>query len=226
MARRKRRWRRIVLTPLAVVLLAPLALTALYRVVPPPLTPLMVIRLAEGEGLRRSWLPLREIAPALPRSVVAAEDNLFCRHWGYDLQALESQVEKAEAGGRPRGASTISNQLAKNLFLWPDRSLVRKALEMWLTAYVELVLPKRRILELYLNEVEWGRGIYGAEAAAETDFGVSAADLSDEQAALMAAVLPNPREMSAARPSAYVRERAAVYRHRIAQLGPELLGCW
>ena len=226
MARRTRRWRRFLLRIVAAVLLLPLAVTALYRFVPPPITPLMMIRLVQGEGLERHWRPLNEIAPALPRSVVAAEDNLFCRHWGYDVAALEQQVEKAEVGDRPRGASTISNQLAKNLFLWPDRSFVRKALELWLTAYVELVLPKRRILELYLNVVEWGPGIYGAEAAARADFGVSAADLTDQQAALMAAVLPNPRELSAAQPSAYVQQRAAIYRKRVGQLGPELLGCW
>ena len=117
-------------------------------------------------------------------------------------------------------------QLAKNLFLWPDRSLLRKGLEFWLTPYVEALLPKRRILELYLNVVEWGPGIYGAQAAAQSHFGVDAAGLTDQQAALLAAVLPNPREWIAGDAGDYVRQRAATYRQRVDQLGPDYFGCW
>ena len=224
--RRKGRWRLVLVRIVGAVLLAPLLILMIYRVVPPPGTPLMAIRLAQGEGLDRRWAPMDAIAPALPQAVVAAEDNLFCQHWGLDVAAMQEQVESALDGERPRGASTISMQLAKNLFLWPSRSVIRKGLEAWLTVYVELVLPKRRILELYLNVAEWGPGIYGAEAAAQAHFGVSAAALSPAQAALLAAVLPNPREWSATAPSSYVQTRARLYRQRVQQLGPELLGCW
>lgn len=208
------------------MLLAPAAVVLLYRIVPPPLTPLMVIRYGEGEAMTRDWTPLEDIAPALPRLVVAAEDNLFCRHMGFDREALKSQIETARAGGAPRGASTISMQLAKNLFLWPDRSLLRKGLEFWLTLYVEGLLPKRRIMELYLNVAEFGPGLYGAQAAAKGHFGVDAASLSNEQASLLAAVLPNPRQWIAGNPGAYVRERAAIYRRRVGQLGPDYFTCF
>ena len=220
------RWRRILIRIVGAVLLAPLLILLLYRFVPPPGTPLMVIRLFEGEDIQKHWMPLDDIAPALPQSVVAAEDNLFCQHWGIDLEAMREQVELAIDGETTRGASTISMQLAKNLFLWPGRNIIRKGLEAWLTVYVELVLPKRRILELYLNVAEWGHGIYGAEAAAQAHFGVPASRLSPSQASLLAAVLPNPREWSAATPSGYVAGRARLYRQRIPQLGPTFLGCW
>lgn len=226
MAIRIRNWRRILGWTIAVVLLAPAILLALYRFVPPPGTPLMLLRLIEGEGLQRSWVPMDRIAPALPASIVAAEDNLFCRHHGFDIAAMQEQISSAMDGERARGASTISMQLAKNLFLWPDRNVLRKGLEFWLTPYVELILPKRRILELYLNVVEWAPGVYGAEAAAQRQFGVAAAKLSPSQASLLAAVLPNPRRWSASKPTAYIAGRAAVYRRRVTQLGPELLGCW
>jgi monofunctional glycosyltransferase len=222
----RQRLRRWFLLALVVVLLAPAAVLLLYRVVPPPFTPLMIIRYGEGEAIEKQWRPLEEIATALPRSVIAAEDNLFCSHMGFDREALKSQIEAAQAGERPRGASTISMQLAKNLFLWPDRSMLRKGLEFWLTPYVEALLPKRRILELYLNVVEWGPGIYGAQAAAQAHFGIGADALSEEQAALMAAVLPNPREWIAGDAGAYVRERAAIYQRRVNQLGPGYFGCW
>ena len=224
--RAPKRWRRILIWIVGAVLLAPFPVLILYRFVPPPGTPLMAIRLFEGEGIKKHWMPLDSIAAALPQSVVAAEDNLFCQHWGIDLEAMREQVELAIDGETTRGASTISMQLAKNLFLWPGRNIIRKGLEAWLTVYVELVLPKRRILELYLNVAEWGHGIYGAEAAAQAHFGIPASRLSPSQASLLAAVLPNPREWSAAAPSSYVAGRARLYRQRIPQLGPTFLGCW
>ena len=211
-AQRTGRWRRIVLWAIGIVLLAPLVVLAVYRFVPPPGTPLMLIRLAEGEDLRYRWVPL--------------EDNLFCRHWGFDLKALEEQVSSALDGEETRGASTLSMQVAKNLFLWPGRSFLRKGLEAWLTPYVELVLPKRRILEIYLNIAEWGPGLYGAEAAAQAHFRVPASRLSPQQASQLAAVLPNPRRWSAASPNAYIQGRAQTYRQRVPQLGAEYLGCW
>jgi monofunctional glycosyltransferase len=205
-----------------VVLLAPPGLLVAYRFLPPPITPLMLIRLAEGEGLDKQWQPLARIAPALAEAVVAAEDNRFCAHWGFDWPELEGQLEALLAGEQARGASTITMQTAKNLFLWPERSLLRKLLEAALTPQVALLWPKRRVIEVYLNIVEFGPGTYGAEAAARSYFAKPAAELSRREAALLAAVLPHPRDSSPARPSAYLEDRARTIRTRIEQLGPML----
>jgi monofunctional glycosyltransferase len=207
---------------LLLVLLVPPALLLVYRFLPVPITPLMVIRLVEGQGLDKAWLSLEAIAPALPQAVVAAEDNRFCQHAGFDWRELEGQIEALLAGERPRGASTITMQTAKNLFLWPGRDLARKALEAWLTPQIELLWPKRRIVEVYLNIAEFGPGIYGAEAAARVYFGKSARGLDAREAALLAAVLPSPRDWSPRRPTEYLRGRARTIRTRIDQLGPML----
>jgi monofunctional biosynthetic peptidoglycan transglycosylase len=207
---------------LLLVLLVPPALLLVYRFLPVPITPLMVIRLVEGQGLDKAWLSLEAIAPALPQAVVAAEDNRFCQHAGFDWRELEGQIEALLAGERPRGASTITMQTAKNLFLWPGRDLARKALEAWLTPQIELLWPKRRIVEVYLNIAEFGPGIYGAEAAARVYFGKSARGLNAREAALLAAVLPSPRDWSPRRPTEYLRGRARTIRTRIDQLGPML----
>jgi monofunctional biosynthetic peptidoglycan transglycosylase len=212
----------VLLAALLIVLLVPPALLLVYRFLPVPITPLMVIRLAEGEGLRKQWVSLNEVTPVLPQAVVAAEDNRFCEHFGFDWQELEGQIDALLAGERARGASTITMQTAKNLFLWPGRDLVRKALEAWLTPQVELLLPKRRIVEVYLNVAEFGPGIYGAEAAARAYFDKPASALSTGEAALLAAILPSPREWSPARPTAYLQGRARTIRTRIDQLGPML----
>jgi monofunctional biosynthetic peptidoglycan transglycosylase len=216
------RLRRILLASLLALLLGPLALLLVYRFLPVPITPLMVIRLIEGEGLRQRWVPLEEIAPVLPQAVVAAEDNRFCEHAGFDWQELQGQFDALRAGEPARGASTITMQTAKNLFLWPDRSLLRKAFEAWLTPQIELLWPKRRIVEVYLNVAELGPGIYGAEAAAQAHFGKPASALSSQEAALLAAILPNPRMWSPSRPTAYLERRARTIRTRIEQLGPML----
>jgi monofunctional glycosyltransferase len=216
------RLRRILLASLLALLLGPPALLLVYRFLPVPITPLMVIRLIEGEGLRQRWVPLEEIAPVLPQAVVAAEDNRFCEHAGFDWQELQGQIDALRAGEPARGASTITMQTAKNLFLWPDRSLLRKALEAWLTPQIELLWPKRRIVEVYLNVAELGPGIYGAEAAAQAHFGKPASALSSQEAALLAAILPNPRMWSPSRPTAYLERRARTIRTRIEQLGPML----
>lgn len=202
----------------------PLLLTALYSVAPPPLTPLMVIRWVEGDGAQRQWRPLHEISPHLRQAVIAAEDNLFCVHGGFDWQALRGEIGALLGGDRSRGASTITMQTAKNLYLWPGRSFVRKGLEAAYTPYLELVLSKSRILELYLNIAEWGPGIFGAEAAARHHFGKSAGALTQREATLLAAVLPAPRSWSPSQPSRNVANRATTYQTRIRQLGP-LLGC-
>lgn len=216
--------RRIVVVLLVVFVAAPLALILLYRFVPPPVTPLMLIRLAQGEGLVRDWVPWGEISPQLRQAVVASEDNLFCEHSGFDWQSLQAAAEAYASGERAGGGSTISQQTAKNLFLWPQRSVVRKALEVPLTASIEVIWTKRRILEVYLNVVELGPGIYGAEAAARHYFERAASDLTSTQAARLAAALPNPREWSPQPAGSYVQRRARVIQTRIRQLGP-LLDC-
>lgn len=216
---RARRW---LLWGLAVIFCLPLVLTLAYRFLPPPITPLMVIRVMEGRGLEKDWVPWSEISPNLRRAAVAAEDNLFCEHRGFDWGSLEVAVRSYADGKRAGGGSTISMQTAKNLFLWPKRSVVRKVLEVPLTATLELLWPKQRIMEVYLNIAEWGPGIYGAEAAAQAHFGVSADKLSLRQASQLAAVLPNPLNWSAGKPGNHVTSRAATIRKRIRQLGTML----
>lgn len=194
---------------LAVALLLPVALVLAYRFVPPPATPLMMIRAIEGRGWSRDWVPLERISPYLVRAVIAAEDQRFCAHWGFDTVELGRALEEWRDGGRLRGASTLSQQAAKNLFLWPASGWLRKALEVYPTLLIELLWPKRRIVEVYLNVVEFGPGLYGAEAAARALFGRAAAALPPVQASLLAAVLPNPLGRDAARPERYVSARAA-----------------
>lgn len=206
---------------LLLVLLPPLWV-ALYSVVPPPATLLMILRWAEGDGWSRDWVPLEEISPDLRFAVLAAEDNRFCSHWGYDWVELQNAIEDWRDGDKLRGASTITMQSAKNLFLWPGRDWLRKGLELPFVFWLEAIAGKRRILELYLNVAEWAPGVYGAEAAARHHFGVSAAELSSRQGALLAAVLPNPREWSAGKPGNYVSRRAGTLRGRVRQLGPAL----
>jgi monofunctional glycosyltransferase len=222
--RAPRRLRRVLLAGLLMVVLVPPGLLVAYRFLPVPLTPLMVIRLLEGEGLRRRWVALDEVAPVLAQAVVAAEDNRFCEHAGFDWKELEGQIRALLTGAPARGASTITMQTAKNVFLWPGRDFVRKTLEAWLTPQIELLWPKRRIMEVYLNVVELGPGIYGAEAAAGTYFGKPAGGLGAQEAALLAAILPSPRDWSPVRPTEYLQGRARTIRTRIKQLGP-LLDC-
>ncbi|MGB8275760.1 MAG: monofunctional biosynthetic peptidoglycan transglycosylase [Alphaproteobacteria bacterium] len=224
MGRRRPKARKLAAYLAAVLIGLPAALIAIYRFVPPPVTPLMLIRAAQGYGIDKRWTPLSKISPHLADSVIASEDNLFCEHHGFDVGALSEAIEDMAAGERTRGASTISMQTAKNLFLWPGRTWLRKALEAYLTVMIETLWSKRRILEVYLNVAEWGPGIYGAEAAARAHFGKHARDLTKREAALMAVVLPDPLELSPGRPTDYVADRAQVIETRIAQLGP-LLDC-
>ena len=220
--RPRRRWLRRVLWTLLILFLAPHVLLLVYRFVPPPITPLMIARQFEGAGLHKEWVPLSEIAIYLPRSVISGEDNRFCSHGGVDWQEMNEVIEQYRAGERSRGASTITMQTVKNLILWQGRDVVRKGLEIYFAEYLELIWPKRRIMEVYLNIVEWGDGVYGAEEASQRYFRRSAAQISPAQASLLAAVLPNPREWSAARPGPYVSERSGVIRNRVEQLGAYL----
>jgi monofunctional biosynthetic peptidoglycan transglycosylase len=200
-------------------------LVLLFRFVPVPATPLMMVRLAQGYELHHDWVPLNQIAPALARAVVASEDNLFCgQALGFDGKATQDQVAAWWRGERPRGASTITMQVAKNVFLWPGRDLVRKGMEAVLTPQIALLWPKRRVLEVYLNSVEFGPGVYGAEAASQRFFHRPATQLTPMQAAQLAVVLPAPLHWSAARPGRYVRDRAQIILRRIEDLGA-MLGC-
>ncbi|QAX31390.1 monofunctional biosynthetic peptidoglycan transglycosylase [Leisingera sp. NJS204] len=180
-------------------------LILLFSVVNPPITHTIWAEQRRLGEVDRIWVPLEEIAPVLARSVVAAEDAQFCRHWGFDARAIQAAIE---AGGA-RGGSTISQQVVKNVFLWQGRSWPRKVLETLLTPAVEIVWSKRRILEVYLNVSEMDEGVFGAEAAARKYFGVGPDQLSARQAALIAAVLPNPKDRSARRPSGFLQRRAA-----------------
>lgn len=219
-----RRLGRLLVLLLAAAFLVPSLVLIVYRVVPPPGTPLMLIRLTQGEGLDKRWRPLEAISPHLARAAIAAEDNRFCSHRGFDWQELSGELQGLLEGRRTRGASTITMQVAKNLFLWDGRSFVRKILEAWLTPLVELWWDKRRILEVYLNIAETGPGLYGAEAAAQAYFGKPAKDLTRREAARIIAILPNPRVYSATAPSPFVARRVRVIERRVEQLGP-LLDC-
>jgi monofunctional biosynthetic peptidoglycan transglycosylase len=197
-----RRWafRLIVL----LVVVVGLAVTA-YRVVNPPVTVYMMQEKWRLGALDRQWVPLDSVAPVMARSVVAAEDANFCMHWGFDMAAIRTAI----ADGGNRGASTLTQQVVKNVYLWHGRSWPRKALEAAITPLVEAVWPKRRIIEVYLNVAEFDEGVFGVEAAARHYFGVGPEALTPVQAARLAAVLPNPKERNAARPSGWLRKRAA-----------------
>ena len=187
--------------------------TILFRFIPPPITPLMVIRLQEqifkGEDLKlyKDWERLNHISPNMVQAVVASEDNNFMKHFGVDFDAIK-KAQKLNRKGRPlRGASTISQQTAKNVFLWPARSWVRKGFEVYFTGLIEIFWGKERIMEVYLNVIEMGNGIYGVEAASEYYFKKHAENLNRSEAALLAAILPNPRLYNAMNPSGYIRKK-------------------
>lgn len=220
----RRRWLRRLIRAVALLVALPHALLLACRVVPPPITPLMFVRLAEGHGLSRDWVGLADIAPSLVYAVVAAEDNRFCSHRGVDWTELRAAVGDYWSADRVRGASTITMQTVKNVVLWHRQHVVRKAIEMYLAHYLELIWPKQRIIEVYLNVAEWGPGIYGAEAAARHWFGKPASALTPGEASLLAAALPSPLRWQPDRPTRYLSNRAGAIRRRIRQLGP-LLDC-
>jgi monofunctional glycosyltransferase len=205
-------------------LLLPYVLTPLYLVANPVSTP-MIWRWITGARVERSYVPLASIAPALPITVLVAEDARFCSHSGFDWRELQNAIEEAEDLSEARGGSTITQQVAKNLFLWQGRSFVRKALEIPLAYWADLILPKRRVMEIYLNIAQWGPdGEFGAEAGARHAFGKAAGLLTPREAALMAAVLPNPIRRSARRPGPGVRRLAGIYEAR-ARGSRELAAC-
>lgn len=205
--------------------------TVLYRFVPVPITPLMVIRLWEQAWdekkdmrLTKDWVSISEISKHMPQAVVAAEDQKFLDHWGFDREAMEKAWEGNKKGKRIKGASTITQQTAKNVFLWPDRNLVRKGLEAYFTLLVELIWSKERIIEVYLNVIEMGEGIYGIEAASQAYFKKPAAKLSRSEAALIAATLPNPRRWNPAKPTNYIKGRQAWILRQMNNLAPVGMG--
>jgi monofunctional biosynthetic peptidoglycan transglycosylase len=219
-----RRAIRMVVLAILVILLLPYVLTPIYAV-GHPVSALMIGRWLSGAPVTRTWVDLDAMAPALPRSVVAAEDAKFCTHHGVDWGSLREVIEDAQDGEVVRGGSTITQQLAKNLFLWPGRSMVRKGLEFPLAFWIDFVLPKKRVLELYLNVAELGpAGQFGAEAGAQYAFGRHASALTAQEAALLAAILPNPVTRSARRPGPGVRRIAGTYRIRAQSSGLDT--CW
>jgi len=200
--------RRILLAAVLIVLIVPLLSVAVYRFVPPPLTILMVERLIQGHGIDHRWTPIERISPAMTRAVIAAEDSTFCSHHGFDFNAIEKAIAHNERRpGRIRGGSTISQQTAKNVFLWPERSWLRKGLEAYYTVLIELGWGKRRIMEVYLNTAEMGPGVYGVESASRRYFRHGADRLSPVEAARLAAILPSPLKWRAQKPGPYVRKR-------------------
>lgn len=210
---------------LLILLLLSLLPVLLFRWVPVPGSMLMVERWIETRSddrrvdFQKRWLPYRAIPDNIKMAVIAAEDQRFAEHHGFDLKAIQAALEHNQRGGSLRGASTLSQQVAKNLFLWSDRSWLRKGLESWFTLAIETLWPKQRILEIYLNIVEWDDGVFGIQAAARHHFGIAPGTLSNQQAAQLAAVLPNPRRWSAASPPPHAVRRSHWIRQQSRQLG-------
>lgn len=215
--------RRRVLQALLVLILLPPVLTVIYSVVPAVST-LMLARYVQFLWVDRQWVPLEEISPNLIRSVITSEDSGFCSNHGVEWGVLQEQVEALGDGEKPRGASTITMQTAKNLFLWGERSYIRKGLELPLALMLDAILTKRRILEIYLNIAEWGEGVFGAEAAAQAWYGKKAKDLTRTEAARLATALPNPIVRNPAKPSGGHRRLASTNLARVKGAG-SIFGC-
>jgi len=204
-----------------------IGLTLIYRMVPVYLTPLMAIRLVEQAfdekrevGLVKDWVPLDRISRHMPQAVIAAEDQKFLDHFGFDVEAIQKALEGNKAGKNLKGGSTISNQTAKNVFLWPERSYLRKGLEAYFTFLIEIFWSKDRIIEVYLNVIETGDGIYGVEAAAQRFYKKPAAELNPAEAAMITAVLPNPLRWSPLSPTQYNYERQNWILRNMSNLKP------
>jgi monofunctional biosynthetic peptidoglycan transglycosylase len=209
---------RVAAIAIAVLVLLPYVIAPFYRFINPVST-LMLWRQATGQRVERQWMPIERISPALRLAVIVAEDGKFCSHHGIDFGELRQALTEVDDLSEARGGSTITQQVAKNLFLWQSRSYVRKALEFPLALWIDLVLPKKRVLEIYLNIAAWGpNGEFGAEAGARRDFNKSAADLRPSEAALMAATLPNPRTRNARKPSPGLRRIAGIHLHRMGTM--------
>lgn len=222
----KRIWRFIWKTAMWFLILS-VGLTLVYRFVPVPVTPLMVIRLVEQMfdsekkvRLSKDWVPMSEISKNAPQAVYASEDQKFLDHNGFDFEAMQKAWEGNKKGKRIKGASTITQQTVKNVFLWPDRSYIRKGLEAYFTVLVEILWPKERIMEVYLNVIEMGPGIYGIEAAAQNYYNKPAVKLNRSEAAMIAAVLPNPIRWNPKKPTPYILGRQAWILRQMNNLAP------
>jgi monofunctional biosynthetic peptidoglycan transglycosylase len=218
--RARSRWQQWVLGVALAIVLWPLAMTFVYAVVPPPFSNVMLMRLVDGNGIHKQWMPLDKMSPWLARAVVSSEDQRFCSHHGVDwVEFADAVGDPVSAGEAPsRGASTISMQTAKNLFLWDGHSIIRKVLELPLSFYMDFIWTKHRMLEVYLNIAEWAPGVYGAEAASQLHFHKSAAQLTRREAALLAAVLPNPIKRQAGKPSRRVNVVASRIQLRMSAI--------
>lgn len=214
---------RIVLKIILWFFVSTFAIVIIYRFLPPPITPLMVIRLFEQAvdeeremRLYKDWVALEDMSPSMPLAVITSEDQRFEEHYGFDIEAIEKarKYNKRHKGKKVKGASTISQQTAKNVFLWPDRSYIRKGFEVYFTGLIELLWSKERIIEVYLNVIEMGDGVYGAEAASQQYFNKPVSKINNSQAALIAACLPNPIRWSPSRPTPYIkRKQSWILRH-------------
>ncbi len=216
----------LVLAGVAATLLTSLLLV-LFRFVDPPTSALMFTQRLYGTEIDNRWVPLNRVSPNVVRAVILSEDNKFCGHWGIDVGEMRAALEKADREGADalRGASTISQQVAKNVFLWPSRSPVRKVLEIAVTVPMELIWPKARIMEVYLNIAEWGPGIFGVEAASRHHFNKSASRLTQREAALLAVALPNPFERVAGKPGQGTQRLAATIEGRMAATAASRFSC-
>jgi monofunctional glycosyltransferase len=210
--------RRILIVVFVLLVLLPLCLTLAYRFVPPPTTPLAAATWMEEGTIYKVWVPIKDISPALVRATIGAEDENFCTHHGFDWQAIGKAIRQNTPGRRVRGGSTISQQTAKNVFLTPHRNWLRKGFEAYLTVMIEALWPKRRILEIYLNEVQFGSNVFGAEAAAEYYFHKPAAWLNEAEAARLAAVLPDPEDWRVLDAGPYVESRTLTLMDRIIEV--------
>jgi monofunctional glycosyltransferase len=221
---RRRRFLRYGAIVVAILVIWPILMTLVYALVPPPISNVMILRMLTGNGLDKQWMSLDKMSPYLAKAVITSEDARFCEHHGVDWIEFQGVVEDAldDGEGPVRGASTIPMQTAKNLFLWDGRFFIRKGLEIPLALWMDLVWSKRRMIEVYLNIVEWAPGVYGAEAAAQHHFKKSAAKLSRREAALLAAVLPNPIKRQAGKPSKRVSAIANRILIRMNAMGPYL----
>ena len=203
---------------LAVLVLTPLALAVAYIWLPVPATPLMVWRVLQGHGWERRWVPIDKLPRVIPQAVIASEDNMFCQHAGVDWQAVQKAYAEWQRGEGLRGASTVSMQVARNVFLWPGQDPVRKGLEVVLTLGLEQLWSKKRIMEIYLNVAEWGPGVYGIEAAARHHFGKSARQLTREDVYRLVSILPSPRRWDPTAHSRWGYRQVARLHRRVAQL--------
>jgi monofunctional glycosyltransferase len=219
---------KILLKTLVFLIILSILTTILYRWVAVPLTPLMIIRCVEQKSdgkdmvLKHDWVSMKEMSPKLQLAVVCSEDQNYLNHFGFDWGAIEKAMKANDAGKKLRGGSTISQQTAKNVFLWPGRSYLRKGLEAYFTLLIELFWSKERIMEVYLNSIEMGNGVYGAEAAAQFWFKKTAKKLTKDESAAIAAILPNPLKYKANPPSAYITKRKQWIKQQMSFWGNQL----